>query len=129
MRKLIVIFSLFCYLAATIGLSFSLNYCDGKLTGISFDCIAIRCCCDEEINKDCCDGKVIKIEKADDHNRLTENLSQLKISCNLPEVLNSFPGFDIPQYDYQAQHQHQLRPPQVISPKFRLYILHSDFRI
>lgn len=129
MRKLVIILFLFCYTAATIGLSFSLNYCGGELTGISFDFSAIQCCCDDKVDKDCCDGKIIKIEKTDDHNRLSENWSQLKISCNLPEVLNSFPGFDIPQYDYKVQHHYQLRPPPVVSPKFRLYILHSVFRI
>lgn len=129
MKKLIVIFSLFCYLAATIGLSFSLNYCDGKLIGISFDCIVIRCCCDEELDKDCCDGKVIKIEKADEHYRLVENIYLSKVFYSVPIGSIHFTGFGIPHYEYQNLHSFHLRPPPLATCKSPLYILHSIFRV
>ncbi|GEM_PF-4839485 len=129
MKKLVVILSLFCYLAATIGLSFSLNYCDGKLTGISFDCIAIRCCCDEELNKDCCDGKVIKIEKADEHYRLSENISLFKVFDCLPTGLICLSELYPQHYEHKAIYSFQLRPPPLVTSKSSLYILHSVFRV
>lgn len=129
MRKLVIILFLFCYIAATIGLSFSLIYCEGKFKGISFNCSAIECCCDDETDKDCCDGNIIKIEKTDDHNRLAENLSKLKICYQQPETFNSFQGFNLVQYDYEAQHHNHFKPPAVAVHKSPLYILHSVFRI
>ncbi|MBL7682905.1 MAG: hypothetical protein JNK00_06055 [Flavipsychrobacter sp.] len=129
MRKLVVIFSFFCYLAAIMGLSFSLNYCNGKLTGISFDCSAIRCCCDNETDKDCCDDTVVKIEKPNEHNRVYENISLLKVFHSLPLVFTSFPNFDVLRNEYQTFCSFYLRPPLLVTGTSPLYILYSVFKI
>ncbi len=130
MRKLVIIFFLFCYSATTIGLSFSLNYCEGNFSGISLDCSAIQCyCCDDEVDKDCCDGKVVKTDKADEHYRPFEKVLSVKAFSCLAAVFNAFPVFNLSQYTHEIVYNFHLRPPPLALNRVPIYILHSVFRI
>lgn len=67
-KRGIVLFCLCCYLANVAGFSYSLNYCNDKLAGVSFNFVDLfQWCCEDGEEGDCCDSQLIQLEKTDDH--------------------------------------------------------------
>lgn len=63
----IILFSAF-YLLTSIGGSFNLHYCGGKLKSISFSSVSEKTCCGKKImKKGCCHNKTVCIKAKDKH--------------------------------------------------------------
>ena len=62
MRRIILHIVSFLILLASTGLKLQAHYCHGHFAGIKF--VYNSCCCDEK-KADCCEDKVIEVEKSE----------------------------------------------------------------
>ena len=127
-KRGIVLFCLCCYLANMAGFSFSLNYCNDKLAGVSFNFVnLLQSCCEEGEEDDCCNSQLIQLEKTDDHTTaVVVNSSSPDFALPFSTPLTQFISFgaSIVYKDYtNVKHL----PADIYKQPF--YILYSVFRV
>lgn len=84
LRKHIVIVLSFLILVSNVGLAFNVHYCEGKVSGVSFNyksdgsCLEKKveqkksCCAQKEDHDSCCKSSKVKIEKTTSDNVLVK---------------------------------------------------------
>jgi hypothetical protein len=130
MKRLIAVVCLFCYVASAISLSFSVDYCNSEVKSISlYSAAETSCCCDNEINKECCESDQFSIQNTDEH-RISALPDYAVKAFALPGLMPTFhTGFHFVSFIREKKGSWPLHTPPLLAVQFSLYKLYSVFRI